>query len=86
MLATPTMVEGEVFDGPLAQHGFSVLVTVRRGDRTRTVLFDTGITPDGRVENLRRMGKDPAGFEAIVCSHGHFLGRLLLTLTPGTVQ
>jgi 7,8-dihydropterin-6-yl-methyl-4-(beta-D-ribofuranosyl)aminobenzene 5'-phosphate synthase len=36
------------------------------------VLFDTGITPDGCVENLRRMGKDPAGIEAIVCSHGHF--------------
>jgi 7,8-dihydropterin-6-yl-methyl-4-(beta-D-ribofuranosyl)aminobenzene 5'-phosphate synthase len=72
MLTTPTMVEGEVVDGPLAQHGFSALGTVRRGDRTRTVLFDTGITPDGCVENLRRMGKDPAGIEAIVCSHGHF--------------
>jgi 7,8-dihydropterin-6-yl-methyl-4-(beta-D-ribofuranosyl)aminobenzene 5'-phosphate synthase len=72
MLATPTMVEREVVDGPLAQHGFSALVTVRRGDRARTVLFDTGITPDGCVENLRRMGKDPAGIEAIVCSQGHF--------------
>ncbi len=72
MLAAPTMLEGEVVDGPLAQHGFSALVTVRRGDRTRTVLFDTGITPDGCVENLRRLGKDPADIEAIVCSHGHF--------------
>ncbi len=66
------MLEGEVVDGPLAQHGFSALVTVRRGDRTHTVLFDTGITPDGCVENLRRIGKDPAEIEAIVCSHGHF--------------
>jgi 7,8-dihydropterin-6-yl-methyl-4-(beta-D-ribofuranosyl)aminobenzene 5'-phosphate synthase len=72
MLAAPTMLQGTVVDGPLAQHGFSALVTVRRGGRTRTVLFDTGITPDGCVENLRRMGKDPAGIEVIVCSHGHF--------------
>lgn len=50
----------------------SALVTIRRGDRARTVLFDAGITPDGCVENLRRLGKDPADIEAIVCSHGHF--------------
>ena len=72
MLAAPTMLEGEVVDGPLAQHGFSALVTVRRGQRTHTVLFDTGITPDGCVENLRRIGRDPADIEAVVCSHGHF--------------
>jgi 7,8-dihydropterin-6-yl-methyl-4-(beta-D-ribofuranosyl)aminobenzene 5'-phosphate synthase len=72
MLATPTMLEGQVVDGPLAQHGFSALVTVRRGDRSHTVLFDTGITPDGCVENLRRMGKDLTAIETIVCSHGHF--------------
>lgn len=71
-LPTPTMVEGEVVDAPLAQHGFSALVTLRRGERSHTVLFDTGITPDGCVENLRRIGRDPADIEAIVCSHGHF--------------
>ena len=72
MLPTPTMLEGEVVDGPLAQHGFSALVTARRGRRRHTVLFDTGVTPDGCVENLRRVGKDPADIEAIICSHGHF--------------
>jgi len=24
------------------------------------------------VNNLRRLGRDPADIEAIVCSHGHF--------------
>ena len=72
MLSAPTMIEGEVVDGPLAQHGFSALVTVRRGSRARTILFDTGVTPDGCVENLRRLGQDPARIEAVVCSHGHF--------------
>jgi len=71
-LPAPTMLEGRVVDGPLAQHGFSALVTVRRGDRTHTVLFDTGVTPDGCVDNLRRIGKDVADIEAVVCSHGHF--------------
>jgi 7,8-dihydropterin-6-yl-methyl-4-(beta-D-ribofuranosyl)aminobenzene 5'-phosphate synthase len=72
MLSAPTMREGSVPDAPLAQHGFSALVEVRKGDRVRRVLFDTGLTPDGCVENLRRLGQDPADIEAIVCSHGHF--------------
>jgi 7,8-dihydropterin-6-yl-methyl-4-(beta-D-ribofuranosyl)aminobenzene 5'-phosphate synthase len=72
MLAAPTMQEGTVPDAPLAQHGLSVLVQIRKGSRVRQVLFDTGVTPDGCVENLRRLGQDPAGIEAIVCSHGHF--------------
>jgi 7,8-dihydropterin-6-yl-methyl-4-(beta-D-ribofuranosyl)aminobenzene 5'-phosphate synthase len=71
-LPAATMIEGEVIDGPLAQHGFSTLVTVRRGETSHTVLFDTGITPDGAAENLRRIGKDSADIEVIVCSHGHF--------------
>ena len=38
----------------------------------RRLLFDTGVTPDGCAENLRRLGRDLADIEAIVCSHGHF--------------
>jgi 7,8-dihydropterin-6-yl-methyl-4-(beta-D-ribofuranosyl)aminobenzene 5'-phosphate synthase len=72
MLPAPVLREGKVPDGPLAQHGFSALVQIRKGSRVRQVLFDTGVTPDGCVENLRRLGQDPAGIEAIVCSHGHF--------------
>jgi len=68
----PTLREGKVPDAPLAQHGFSALVEVRKGSRVRRLLFDTGLTPDGCAENLRRLGRDPAGIEAIVCSHGHF--------------
>ena len=72
MLPAPTLVEGEAQDAPLAQHGFSALVEVRKGSRVRRLLFDTGLTPDGCTENLRRLGRDPASIEAIVCSHGHF--------------
>jgi 7,8-dihydropterin-6-yl-methyl-4-(beta-D-ribofuranosyl)aminobenzene 5'-phosphate synthase len=71
MVAAPTIVAGKVPDAPLAQHGFSALVQIRKGSRVRQVLFDTGLTPQGCVENLSRLGRDPAGIEAIVCSHGH---------------
>jgi 7,8-dihydropterin-6-yl-methyl-4-(beta-D-ribofuranosyl)aminobenzene 5'-phosphate synthase len=71
-LAAPTLREGKAPDAPVAQHGFSALVEIRKGSRVRQVLFDTGLTPEGCTENLRRLGRDPAGIEAIVCSHGHF--------------
>jgi 7,8-dihydropterin-6-yl-methyl-4-(beta-D-ribofuranosyl)aminobenzene 5'-phosphate synthase len=56
----------------LAEHGFSVLVTVTKGESRHHILFDAGTSPDGVVENMRRLEVDPSGIEAIVCSHGHF--------------
>ncbi len=63
---------GEAFDVPLAEHGFSALVTIKKDGRERQVLFDTGLTPNGLAENMRRLGLSPQGIEAIVFSHGHF--------------
>ena len=71
-LEAATLEEGKLADYPIAQHGFATLVTVRKADRQHRFLFDTGITPDGCVDNLDRLGQDPATIEAIVCSHGHF--------------
>jgi 7,8-dihydropterin-6-yl-methyl-4-(beta-D-ribofuranosyl)aminobenzene 5'-phosphate synthase len=45
---------------------------VTRGEQTHTLLFDTGVSPDGMVDNMDRLGVDPRDIEAIVCSHGHF--------------
>jgi 7,8-dihydropterin-6-yl-methyl-4-(beta-D-ribofuranosyl)aminobenzene 5'-phosphate synthase len=64
--------EGKAPDAPLAEHGFSVLVEVVKGDTTHRMLFDTGLTPRGCVNNLHRLGWDPGDLEVIVCSHGHF--------------
>lgn len=72
LLEAASLEEGKVVDAPLAQHGFSALVTVTRGGATHRLLFDCGVTPDGCVDNLRRLDQDPADLEAIVCSHGHF--------------
>ncbi len=67
-----TMTGGEGPDALVAEHGFSVLVTVTRGGREHRFLFDTGVSPDGVTANMRRLGVDPGSIEAIVCSHGHF--------------
>src|SRR5262249_22743137 len=70
--ATAVMDNGEGPHGLIAQHGFSVLVTLSKGDRGYPLLYDAGPGPDGVVENMRRLDIDPSSIEAIVCSHGHF--------------
>jgi 7,8-dihydropterin-6-yl-methyl-4-(beta-D-ribofuranosyl)aminobenzene 5'-phosphate synthase len=67
-----TMTGGQVPDALIAEHGLSLLVTVTKGEREHRFMFDTGTSPDGVTENMRRLGVDPASIEAIVCSHGHF--------------
>jgi 7,8-dihydropterin-6-yl-methyl-4-(beta-D-ribofuranosyl)aminobenzene 5'-phosphate synthase len=63
---------GRSVDFLRAEHGFSALVEVVVDGRTRRVLFDAGITPDGLIGNLDRLGIAPDTFEAVVFSHGHF--------------
>jgi 7,8-dihydropterin-6-yl-methyl-4-(beta-D-ribofuranosyl)aminobenzene 5'-phosphate synthase len=66
-------VEGrDVPEVPLADGGFSVLVDVVKNGARHQILFDAGTTPDGVVENMRRLELDPSGIETIICSHGHF--------------
>jgi len=71
-VASPVMADGQALDSLVAEHGFSALVTVRAGDAEHRVLFDAGVSPDGVVQNMRRLDIDPGSIEAIVCSHGHF--------------
>ena len=66
------MADGQVPDSLIAEHGFSVLVTVTKAGREHRFLFDAGTSPDGVTENMRRLDIDPYSIEAIVCSHGHF--------------
>ena len=66
------MASGRAPDALIAEHGFSMLVTVHKGASVHRVLFDAGTSPDGVVENMRRLDIDPGSIEAVVCSHGHF--------------
>ena len=68
----PMFENGVAFGSLFAEHGFSALVDITVGDRNRRLLFDAGVSPDGLIGNLDRMGIDPASIEVIVLSHGHF--------------
>jgi 7,8-dihydropterin-6-yl-methyl-4-(beta-D-ribofuranosyl)aminobenzene 5'-phosphate synthase len=63
---------GATIDAPLAEHGFSALINVKKAGTEHRVLLDAGITPNGLAENMRRLSVSPKGIEAIVLSHGHF--------------
>lgn len=62
---------GSTSVGLMAEHGFSALVTVRRGPTTTTLLFDTGLSPDAMVTNADRLGIDLGAIQGVVLSHGH---------------
>ena len=59
-------------DALIAEPGFSALVRIEKAGRERTLLFDTGVSANGMVENMRRLEIDPADVEVIVLSHGHW--------------
>ncbi|GAC1598071.1 MAG: MBL fold metallo-hydrolase [Acidimicrobiales bacterium] len=71
-VAAPQFEGGRTSPGLMAEHGFSALVTARRGTVSHTVLFDTGVSPDGLATNMERLGISASDIEAIVLSHGHF--------------
>jgi len=54
-----------------AEHGVSLLITVINQGKRETILFDTGVTPDGALHNLALLGIDLSIIQAIVLSHGH---------------
>ena len=61
------------FDDPLpiAEHGFSALLTVKRGDVSAQVMFDTGVSPKGILRNMDVLEIDSGDIRAVVLSHGH---------------
>ena len=52
---TPNLVmtDGLAFEGLIGEHGYSALVQVRAGERSTTVLYDAGLSPDGLRKNMR---------------------------------
>ncbi len=70
--ASDVAVGGATLDVLRAEHGYSALVDVHAGGRVNRVLYDAGVSTDGLVGNLGRLGVAPEGIEAVVLSHGHF--------------
>ena len=57
---------------PFAEHGFSMLVRVFQNQEACTILFDTGISPNGVIINAKRMGIDLSEASYVVLSYGHY--------------
>ena len=57
---------------PFAEHGFSMLIRVFDGKKSGTILFDTGVSPNGVIINAKRMGINLNDVSYIVLSHGHY--------------
>jgi 7,8-dihydropterin-6-yl-methyl-4-(beta-D-ribofuranosyl)aminobenzene 5'-phosphate synthase len=68
----PLMLDPRLPDFVIAEHGFSVRVTVTRGDVRRCVMFDAGLSVNGLAHNLDVLEVATADIEAVVLSHGHF--------------
>jgi 7,8-dihydropterin-6-yl-methyl-4-(beta-D-ribofuranosyl)aminobenzene 5'-phosphate synthase len=69
---SPLMTDGLVPGTLIAEHGFSVLVTVAKNGAEHRFLFDAGTSPDGIMRNMQWLDIDPGSIEAVICSHGHF--------------
>jgi 7,8-dihydropterin-6-yl-methyl-4-(beta-D-ribofuranosyl)aminobenzene 5'-phosphate synthase len=55
----------------VACHGFSALLTARRGDELHSVLFDVGPYPGVWLDNAERLAVDLASIELVFLSHWH---------------
>ena len=63
--------DGEIKNSILAEHGFSALVSVTAGGKSRHILFDFGFSEHGAAHNADALNTDLSKVEALVLSHGH---------------
>jgi 7,8-dihydropterin-6-yl-methyl-4-(beta-D-ribofuranosyl)aminobenzene 5'-phosphate synthase len=57
---------------PFAENGFSMLIRVLGDEKTCSILFDTGTSPNGVCANAKLLGMDLGEVCYIVLSHGHY--------------
>ena len=55
----------------LAEHGFSAFVRITRGEVSRAMLFDFGLSKDVAARNADALNLDLGEVEAVTLSHGH---------------
>ena len=60
------------FSLPVAEHGLSLLVKLFVNDTFHAILFDTGLSSSGVMNNTKRMGIRLTEIEFLVLSHGHY--------------
>jgi 7,8-dihydropterin-6-yl-methyl-4-(beta-D-ribofuranosyl)aminobenzene 5'-phosphate synthase len=57
---------------PFAEHGFSMFIRIKSGETKRSILFDTGCSSQGLIENSARLNVNLDETDCIVLSHGHW--------------
>ncbi|OAI38511.1 hypothetical protein AYO38_09605 [bacterium SCGC AG-212-C10] len=67
----PWTYEWSQRDQLIAEHGYSLLVTVHRAGRSHTLLYDAGLGEQSVLRNLEVLGKNVRDIRAVVLSHGH---------------
>ena len=91
----PSFIQNEKFvlPPPVAEHGFSALITIPNSERssTNSFLFDTGVSENGVIHNADIFGIDFGRIDGIILSHGHFdhfagLVNILKRMSPGSRQ
>ena len=55
----------------IGEHGYSLLFTIHKKGRVKTILYDAGLSPDTITHNLAVLGIQLTDLDAIVLSHGH---------------
>jgi 7,8-dihydropterin-6-yl-methyl-4-(beta-D-ribofuranosyl)aminobenzene 5'-phosphate synthase len=66
---SPDRLPGTALNG---EWGLAMHAESQRGDETRHVLIDFGFTPEVLINNMAILKVDPAMFDALVLSHGHY--------------
>ena len=73
----PPMISNQTISkSPIAEHGFSALLEIsyvyENATKTNKILFDTGVSKEGIVNNSDVLGINLKDIETIILSHGHF--------------
>jgi 7,8-dihydropterin-6-yl-methyl-4-(beta-D-ribofuranosyl)aminobenzene 5'-phosphate synthase len=72
----PSFIQNEKFvlPSPVAEHGFSALITIPKCEQgaSTSFLFDTGVSENGVIHNADIFGIDFGRIDGIILSHGHF--------------
>src|SRR5574338_1438160 len=67
----PSVTENWFERPPIAEHGFSVVVTFEISGIKHQILFDSGLSPWAASYNADTLGCDLSNCEAVTLSHGH---------------
>ena len=70
----PPLIVNEKYNlpAPVAEHGFSALVSIFSCEKTNTFLFDAGVSKNGVIHNADLLGIRIDQISGIILSHGHF--------------